>query len=157
MRPRVRYAFGAWSECTPAGERIDPPALSKGWKLGIAVLAPASLVVLFAVPMLVAVNTMMRNSGAYKLTMATAQASPCVTGALGSPLQAGWMISGSTEESTIEGSAALSIPVKGPKGTGDLDVVAKKPNGSWTMKSLAFTHGSTRSNLIPTDASQPCK
>ena len=157
MRPRVRYAFGAWSRYSPAGEWIQPSGLSARKKLGIAVLVPASLVVLFVIPLFFAVGSIMRASDDYKLTMSTAQASPCVVNAIGSPLESGWMMTGSTQESSIEGSADLSIPVRGPKGRGSLEVQAKKLNGNWRIDSLVFSHGVVHFNIVPPESNQACQ
>lgn len=157
MRPRVRYAFGVWNRYSSAGEWIEPPGLSKRGKLGIGTLATASVVVLFVIPLFFGVDAMMRSSDAYKLTMNTAQASPCVTNALGSPLEPGWMMGGSITESSIEGSAELSIPVRGPKGKGSLDVQAKKLNGNWRIDSLVFTHGAVSSSIVPSESNQACQ
>ncbi len=156
MRPRVRYAFGNWNRYDSAGEWIEPPGLSKLGKLGIGTLAAASVVVLFMVPLFFAVDAMMRSSDAYKLTLNTAQASPCVTDALGSPLEPGWITGGITE-SSIEGSAEFSIPVKGPKGKGNLDVQAKKLNGNWRIDTLVFTHGAVHSSIVPYESNQACQ
>jgi hypothetical protein len=157
MRPRVRYAFGAWSKWSPAGEWIEPPGLSRRGKVGIGLLAPTSPLLLFVFPLFFAINAEMRNSDVYKISMSTADASPCVTSILGSPLKSGWMISGSMEESSIKGSADLSIPVTGPKGKGNLDVQAKKLNGSWNIDSLIFTHGQSQSILVPIGSSLTCQ
>jgi hypothetical protein len=125
--------------------------------VGVGLLAPASLFALFVIPLLFAIDAEMRNSGAYKLSVNTAQASPCVTSILGSPFKPGWMTSGSIQESSIEGSADLSIPVTGPKGKGNLDVRAKKLNGSWNLNSLIFTHGPTQTILVPIGSSLTCQ
>jgi hypothetical protein len=99
---------------------------------------------------------MMRTSDAYKLTMSTAQASPCVVNALGSALESGWMMTGSLQESSIEGSADLSIPVRGPKGKGNLDVQAKKLSGNWRIDSLVFSHGAVHSSIVASELKQNC-
>ena len=156
MRPRVRYAFGDWNRYSPTGEWIEPPGLSKRGKVGIGMLAATSLFVLFVIPLFFAIDAEMRNSDAYKLTMNTAQASPCVTSILGSPLKPGWMMTGGMQESSIEGSADLNIPVRGPKGKGNLDVQAKKLNGNWRIDSLVFTHGAVGSNIVPSESNQAC-
>jgi hypothetical protein len=157
MRPRVRYAFGAWNRFSSAGEWIEPPGLSTRGRLGIGTLAAASLVVLFVIPLFFAVEAMMRSSDAYKLTLGTAQASPCVTAALGSPIEPGWMMGGSITESSVQGAAELRIPVKGPKGKGSLDVEAKKIKGNWRIDSLVFRHGAVRSSIVPAESNQACQ
>lgn len=157
MRPRVQYAFGVWNRYSSGGEGIKPPGLPKRGKVCIGLLGGASLVVLLVIPLFFAVGSMMRSSDAYKLTLNTAQSSPCVTNTLGSPLEAGWMMGGSITESSVEGSAELSIPVRGPKGKGNLDVQAKKLNGNWKIDSLVLTHGAVRSNIVPFESNQTCQ
>lgn len=157
LRPRVRYAFSAWNRYTPAGEWIEPSGLSNRGKVGIGMLVTMSLFLLFVVPLFFGIDAMMRRSDAYKLTMNTAQASPCVASALGSPLEPGWMMEGSISESPAEGSAELSIPVRGPKGKGRLDVEAKKQRGNWRIDSLVFTHDAIRSGIVPTESNSACQ
>jgi hypothetical protein len=157
MRPRVRYAFGAWNRYGSAGESIEPPGLSKRGKLGIGTLAATSIVVLFVIPLSFGIDAEMRSSGAYKLAMNTAQASPCIANALGSPLEPGWMMGGSITESSIDGSADLTIPVRGPKGKGSLDVQAKKLSGNWKIDSLVFKHEADRFSIVPSESIQGCQ
>jgi hypothetical protein len=64
---------------------------------------------------------------------------------------------GGITESSIDGSAELSIPVRGPRGKGKLNVQAKKLNGNWRIDSLAFTHGEVRSSIVPSESSQACQ
>ncbi len=157
MRPRVQYAFGAWSRYSPAGEWVEPPCLSRRGKVGIGFLVATSLFVLFVIPLYFAVDAEMRNSDAYKLAMNTAEMSPCITSTLGSPLQAGWMMGGSISESSVKGDAELSIPVRGPKGKGDLDVQATKLSGDWKIDSLVFTHGAIHSRIVPSESDHSCQ
>jgi hypothetical protein len=157
LRPRVLYAFGAWNGYGSDGQWIEPPGLPKRAKIGIAVLLPISMIVLFAIPLLFAVDSMMRQSQPYKLAMNAAEASPCVANSVGLPLKSGGMVSGSTEESSQTGSAYLEIPVKGPKGKGSLAVEAKKSNGNWKIDSLVLSRGAIRSNLISADGGRGCQ
>jgi hypothetical protein len=157
MRPRVQFAFGVWNRLSPAGEWVDPPGLSKRGRLSIGILAGITFFFAFAVPLVVAVEAQMRSSGAYQLTMKTAQASPCVIQALGSPLESHGMITGTIQESSVKGSAELSIPLKGPLGKGNLNVEAKKLNGAWRIDSLIFTHGTGGLSLIPIQSGRPCE
>jgi hypothetical protein len=157
MRPRVQYAFGAWRRYSSAGEWIEPPGLSRQGKLGIGALAAASLVVLFVIPLYFGIEEIMRSSDAYRLMVDMARASPCVTAVLGSQLEPGWAMQGNIHESSVEGSADLSIPVKGPKGKGDLEVQATKLKGGWRIDSLVFAHDSIRSNIVPSESNQACR
>lgn len=157
LRPRVLEAFGAWNRYTPEFEWIQPPVLSNQKRLGMGLLFASALIVLFALPLAIDVESEMAKSGAYKLTMSTAQASPCVSGTLGLPLESGWLMSGYVTESATEGSADLSIPVEGPRGRGKLDVQADKQNGGWKIESLVFKHASTRSIIVPAKSNRDCR
>lgn len=157
LRPRVRYAFGAWNRYSVTGESIEPPGLSMRRKQGVGILAVGSVSLLFVVPLFFGIDGMMKNSDAYKLTMSTAQASSCVVSSLGSPIQTGWLMTGAIEESDNEGSANFSIPISGPKGKGNLDVRAKKLGGSWRIDSLVFTHGPNQSTIVTSDPTHYCQ
>ncbi len=157
LRPRVLDAFGAWNRYTPDFEWIQPPILSKRGRLGMSAFFAAVFLVMCLLPLSIAVNSSMENSGAYKLTMSTAEASPCVFEALGLPLKTGWMLSGEVTESSTKGSANLSIPVQGPKGKGALDSRADKVNGRWRIKSLVFKYGSGRSTIVPSRSNGGCR
>lgn len=156
MRPRVQFAFGTWNRLNPTGEWIAPPGLSKRGKLSIGILAGITISA-FVVALLFAVESGMKSSGAYQLTMKTAQASPCVIQALGSPLESHGMITGRIQESSVKGSAELSIPLIGPLGQGNLKVEAKKLNGAWRIKSLIFTHGKSGLSPIQIQENLPCE
>jgi hypothetical protein len=157
MRPRVRYAFGAWNRYTPAGEWIEPPGLSKRSKVGVGFLVAASVCVLFIVPLFLAIDAEMRASAPYKMGLDAAQTSPCVVKALGLPIKPGSVFSGSIEESSTEGSAQLSYSISGPAGKGNLSVRATKARGNWNIDSLAFTHGAIRSVLVPSGLDHDCQ
>ena len=89
--------------------------------------------------------------------MHTAQSSPCVLNTLGAPLEARGFMTGGMEESSVEGSAQLSIPIKGPRGKGRLELQAKKLNGTWEIESLVFAHATTQFNLVPSESNQGCR
>lgn len=157
MRPRVRFAFDAWSLYDSAGVRREPPQLSKSGRFGVGILCVASCLVLFVVPLYFAIDKEMRGSDAYKLAMHTAQSSPCVLNTLGAPLETRGFMTGEMEESSVEGSAQLSIPIKGPKGKGRLELQAKKLNGSWEIESLIFAHATMQVILAPSESNRACQ
>src|SRR5258708_796757 len=68
----------------------------------------------------------MKSSDAYKEGLARAKASPAVTEALGSPIEAGFFTSGKVDVSGPSGTAQLSIPISGPKGKGTVFVEGTK-------------------------------
>jgi hypothetical protein len=79
----------------------------------------------------------MKSSDVYKEAMAKVQASQAAVDALGSPIEAGLVVSGSVNTSGPSGSAQLSIPLSGPKGKGTLTLEARKRMDAWEFS--AFT------------------
>jgi len=157
LTPGVLDAFGAWTRYTPDFQWIQPPTLSKRQRLGMSMLFTSAFIVLFALPLAVGVENEMKSSDAYKLTMSTAQASPCVSRRVGLPLEPGWIVPGDVRASLTKGSANLSIPVEGPKGKGTLDSRVDKLNGRWIIESLVFKYGSSRSIIVPARSSGDCR
>lgn len=113
--------------------------LSRNWKWCVPVVA-ALLLALFAAfifGILALVFGAMKSSGPYQHAMARAQADPAVTAALGTPIQAGWLVQGNFSSNGPDGEANLSIPLDGAKADGTLFVVAKKHAGEWHYETLA--------------------
>ena len=153
-RPRVRFAFGDLQ----LSEGTDPESLPGGLtRTGIAWLVGGvvSAFALFFICVFALVESMIHLSGGYKLALANANKSPCAVKALGSPITAGWLISGSTNETGSDGTANLTIPVKGPKGKGSLEVESKKADGTWEIESLQLSTDSDQIQLVP--ANSPCQ
>lgn len=78
-----------------------------------------------------------KSSPVYLDAMQAAQSDPRVVDALGTPIQAGWLVTGSIEEQGISGDATLTIPVSGPRGSGTLYASAREGNGRWQFYTLA--------------------
>lgn len=78
----------------------------------------------------------MRSTEPYAHALSVAKASPAVAEALGSPLEAGLFVSGNVHVTGPSGSAALAIPVSGPKGKGTIHVEATKSAGEWRYGTL---------------------
>lgn len=78
----------------------------------------------------------MRSSDAYATAMQRAREHPQVTGALGTPIEPGWYVSGQMNLSGASGEASLQIPISGPKGEADIYVEAEKAAGRWTYSTL---------------------
>ena len=79
----------------------------------------------------------MKQSDAYKMAVARAKADQRVTNALGTPVEEGSFLWGSSiEVSGSKGEADLSIPISGPKGKGTISAVATKSAGDWTFSKL---------------------
>ncbi len=78
-----------------------------------------------------------RSSPVFVEALKAAQADPRVVAELGTPIEAGWLITGSLEEQGLSGDANLSIPISGPRKSGTLYAAARKGNGVWQFYTLA--------------------
>ena len=96
------------------------------------------LLAIFVGGILVFVASMIKSSDAYQVAMQKAEESPEVAEAIGTPIDAGFFITGNIRTSGPTGEANLSVPLSGPKGDGTLFVVAEKSAGQWTYSTLAF-------------------
>ncbi len=67
-------------------------------------------------------NGIMKQSDAYKIALARAQASPVVIDAIGPPIVQTGIVSGNSNVNGPTGEANLSIPLSGPKGKATLYV-----------------------------------
>lgn len=118
----------------------QPPQtwFSRNWKW-VAPLGCLALIVLagcFVAGVFFAVFGAMRSSDVFKESLVRAQANPVLREKLGTPIEAGWLVSGSINVSGPGGSADISIPIHGPRGKADLYVTAKKSAGQWTFTTL---------------------
>lgn len=126
-------------------------AIEKSWwqRNRVAVL----VVVTMGLLMCGAIATFFRlfaSSDAYVMAVAAARADPRVTERLGTPLETGFFSTGSIHVSGGGGgSANLAIPLKGPKASGTLYVVARRSAGEWTLLRLSLDAGDgKRTELI---------
>lgn len=77
------------------------------------------------------------SSEPYQHALTVARSDPDVIEAMGSPINPGFLASGSLSESGISGDADLQIPISGPKKAGTLYVTAQRRNGAWAYFTLA--------------------
>ena len=78
----------------------------------------------------------MKQSEAYKIALARAQANPAVIEAIGSPISQTGIVSGNSNVNGAIGEANLSIPLSGPKGKATLCVEAKKSADTWFFQTM---------------------
>jgi len=112
--------------------------LNRNWKWFVPVVAIVLILVCVGCLVLFGATIFgtIKSSDVYQLALARAQENTAAVAALGSPIEAGFFVSGSINVSGPSGSADLSIPVSGPKGSGTLYVVAKKSAGVWEFTTL---------------------
>jgi hypothetical protein len=102
----------------------------------------------FVTVLLAFIEREIKSSPVFQTSVAMAQASPAVFETLGHPLTVGWFVSGQlTEVTNGSGHATLSIPIKGPKGTGKLRVEAGRRNGNWQISTLRFVNAGHDSTI----------
>lgn len=99
------------------------------------------------------VVNVIKGTEPYQTALMTAASSPDVQAELGTPIKAGFIPQGHVNSNTSNGSttetADLTIPLKGPKGSGHVHYAARKSGGDWNVSDFTVTiDGSgTRINL----------
>lgn len=127
----------AWNRAAP----LAPPR--RGWRrwlfmgaAGVVVLATAISLFVFA---------LLKRSEPAKLALQRANAHPGVSASIGTPLEVGWVVTGSLKNFGSDGGTVrLSLPVRGPKGRGTIAVHGVRVNGRWIYSVL---------RLVPDDGS----
>lgn len=107
------------------------------WAVPVGCVTALVLFLLFVGGIFALVFSLFRSSEPYRQGLARARENPRVQQVLGTPIEPGWFVTGSFNESGASGSADLAIPLSGPKGKGKLYVSAKKETGKWTFQSLS--------------------
>ncbi|MFK3648486.1 cytochrome c oxidase assembly factor Coa1 family protein [Lysobacter enzymogenes] len=80
------------------------------------------------------VSGLMSGSEPVRHALALAKAHPEVQAAFGEPLETGMGFQGSLTTHNDSGSADLSVPIKGPKGSGRLYVKGEREADRWTYR-----------------------
>ena len=73
----------------------------------------------------------LRSTETYKTAVSRAKANPRVQQTVGTPIETGWLVSGSTHVTAGSGTSELTIPIEGPRGKANIYVVATKSAGEW--------------------------
>jgi Cytochrome oxidase complex assembly protein 1 len=113
------------------------------WFVPTGCLTFLFLFVAFVFSIVLLVFGAMKSTDVYKGALAKAKASPEVIEALGSPIDDGLFVSGSTNANGATGESNLSIPISGPKGKGTIYVKAEKSLGRWKYSELVVEIGKT--------------
>jgi hypothetical protein len=100
-------------------------------------LALIALAALAGVGIFMFIFGALKSSDVYQLSLKRAQETPQVQAALGTPIEPGFMMSGSVDVGTSGGTADFNFPVSGPKGAGTVTAKATKPaGGDWIYSIL---------------------
>jgi hypothetical protein len=112
--------------------------LGRNWKWVVPVGCFGFIVLIFAFVALIlaVVFGSMKNEEIYKQSVAKARAHPAVVQKLGTPIEEGWMFTGSFNVTPEHGEAKIGIPISGPRGKGTIHVDAVKQAGEWQYNIL---------------------
>jgi hypothetical protein len=121
---------------------------ARNWKWFV----PAFFIVFFVLPLLVlgSVFAAIRSSDAAKESLLRAQSNPLLVQKLGTPIEGGWLVSGSINTSGTSGDADLAVPISGPKAKGKIYLTAHKSAGVWSYSVMeaAIDGSDQRVNLL---------
>ncbi len=141
----------ATSTYTPPPPAAPPAKKSGCLKWGL--IGCGSLLVLgaiFCVVIVVVVFGAMKKSDVYQEALKRAQSDSAVQAALGTPIEAGLMVTGSVNVDASGGHATLDFPISGPKGKGAVHCVATKTGEKWEYTELTVTPANgAKINLLP--------
>ncbi|HXW13325.1 MAG TPA: cytochrome c oxidase assembly factor Coa1 family protein, partial [Terriglobia bacterium] len=133
--------------------------LERNWKLLLGLLVVLGVLGIAAVlGILTLIMASIRGSNVAREAMARAKSNPVVVQRLGTPIEVGWLVSGSINSSSGSGDADLALPVSGPKGKGTVYVTAQKNAGAWTytlMQAAIEGSGERIDLLAPASMAQP--
>ena len=108
------------------------------------------LFVCFVAAIVFTVFAAMKSGTVYQKSLARAEASSEVKSALGTPIKAGFFVTGNESTSGPSGKSELSIPVSGPKGKATIYAVAAKSAGQWhySILEVEIANRQGRINLL---------
>lgn len=119
------------------------------WVLPGCGCALVTLIGVFVAGMLAFTHFVIRSSGGYQQALERVAADCEVRELLGTPVEPGWLVSGSTSTSGPTGRSELSIPVRGPLGKAKVFLIANKRAGRWEFELLELEPASgTRIDLL---------
>ena len=118
-----------------------PPAKKKNWWLigcggclGLIVLGIIAGGALFF-----GIVKVIKSTEPYQTAVSVASNSPEVQDKLGTPITPGFMPQGNVNSHNSTETANLTIPLKGPKGSGNVHYAATKEDGKWNVSDFTVT------------------
>ncbi|WP_405209194.1 cytochrome c oxidase assembly factor Coa1 family protein [Aquimarina sp. LLG6339-5] len=112
---------------------------SRNWPWVVPVGGCFTIIVIFFVflgSVVFGVSKAFTNSGPYQDGLLKAQQDEYVVQMLGEPIETNGIMNGSLKFENEEGSADISIPIKGPDGEARIYIVGTKQNDTWTYSEL---------------------
>jgi cytochrome oxidase complex assembly protein 1 len=117
------------------------------WLAAVACVFMLAIVAGFVFAVMMFVLRLMQSSGSYTQALVRARQAPALLEKLGTPIDAGLLMSGNISEKDDTGIANLAIPLAGPKGEGTLHVRATKSSGVWTFSRLDVEMKATKQRI----------
>ncbi|MBN1438100.1 MAG: cytochrome c oxidase assembly factor 1 family protein [Anaerolineales bacterium] len=122
------------------------------WLIPVSVLAVVLVLALSCVGCGTAgffgVFGLMKSHPAYQEGLALVQENTRAQELLGEPIEAGWFVSGEVSETGATGTAELSVPVSGPKGSGVVYITARKRAGEWVLIEVVLVMDKTKQRVL---------
>lgn len=118
---------------------IQPPPPKTGgcWKWGAIGCGAALVLLLIGVGIIaMVVFGAMKSTDVYKEALSRAKNDPRVIQAIGSPIEAGFLVTGNVNVNNRTGDADIAFPIKGPRGKGTVHAVAVRESGGWRYTEL---------------------
>ncbi|MEO1065756.1 MAG: cytochrome c oxidase assembly factor Coa1 family protein, partial [Pseudomonadota bacterium] len=106
----------------------------RGW--AIAGWCLLFFMIVFTVAILWSVSALFKGSEAYKLTMEEVRSNKDVITILGSPIEEGFIPTGSINLSGTSGAADFALPISGPNCKATVLSKMRKKNGEWSFDFL---------------------
>jgi len=97
--------------------------------------------------MVFTIGGVFKGNDAYKLSLATVQNNQELIDIIGSPIEAGFFVTGSMQTSGPNGQAALKYAVEGPYGSADTYVFASKEIEKWVINQLVVHFPDTNKRI----------
>ncbi|MEM9418087.1 MAG: cytochrome c oxidase assembly factor Coa1 family protein [Planctomycetota bacterium] len=86
---------------------------------------------------------LLKGSEPFEYSLAAVQADPRVQAELGTPIEAGFFVTGTINYSGASGDADIAYQISGPTGSGTVYVVGIKSAGAWSYSVLTLELEST--------------
>src|SRR3954462_3571589 len=106
------------------------------WFVPTGCLTLIALGLVFVVCIVFIVFGALKSTDTYKTAVSRAKSDARVQQAIGTPIETGWLVSGSTNVTAGSGSSELTIPIEGPRGKANIYVVATKSAGEWEYSKM---------------------
>lgn len=130
-----------------------PPIPGLGWRrwlgvLGSVVFAPLFLLIFGSAPSCM---------GFDEPTLRALEACPASAERLGTPITESWvgMSCGNAKTSGDRGRASWMFPVSGPRGSGSVEIRARRRNGVWALESGVLTTDEGQVDFVACTATGP--